>query len=142
MLRKCLFFSSFRHITSIHEKKKPYKCPRCEKHFAQQSHISGHIKAVHEKIKDKQCPLCDYKCTTNQQINAHIMAIHEGIKQYKCSWCEACFSAKHCLEGHIASVHEGNIQFFFLLIPFDLCSIFCNCLKKLSPYICYRIDFY
>ena len=55
------------------------------------------------------------------------MAIHEGIKQYKCSWCEACFSAKHCLEGHIASVHEGNIQFFFLLIPFDLCSIFCNC---------------
>ena len=92
-----------RHIISIHEKKKPYKCPRCDKHFAQQGHINGHVRAVHEGIKDHQCPLCEYRCTTKQQINSHLLAVHEGVKQYKCSWCEACFSSKHCLEGHIAT---------------------------------------
>ena len=92
-----------RHIISIHEKKKPYKCPRCDKCFAQQGHINGHVRAVHEGIKDHQCPLCEYRCTTKQQINSHLLAVHEGVKQFKCSWCEACFSAKHCLEGHIAT---------------------------------------
>jgi uncharacterized Zn-finger protein len=96
-------FSAKRHIISIHEKKKPYKCPRCDKCFAQQGHINGHVRAVHEGIKDHKCPLCEYRCTTKQQINSHLLAVHEGVKQYKCSWCEACFSAKHCLEGHIAT---------------------------------------
>ena len=93
--------NSRKHITAVHDKMKPYKCPKCDKHFAQKGHIGGHIRAVHEKIKSKQCPSCDYRCTTNGQIKSHIIAIHEGIKPYQCSWCVSAFSAKHCLEGHV-----------------------------------------
>ena len=36
-----------RHITSVHEGKRPYDCNICDKTFTQTSHLKQHIKGVH-----------------------------------------------------------------------------------------------
>ena len=36
------------HISAVHEKKKPHKCPECDLSFSQGCGLKRHIEAVHQ----------------------------------------------------------------------------------------------
>ena len=40
-----------RHITSVHEGIKPFKCNICEANFARKSHLNEYSASVHERKK-------------------------------------------------------------------------------------------
>ena len=48
-----------RHISSVHEGIKPFKCNICEAKFARKSHLNSHSTSVHER--KKQPLLCRKK---------------------------------------------------------------------------------
>ena len=49
-----------RHIESVHEGKKPFKCETCEYTYSQKSHLNQHVAKVHEGKKPFKCQICDY----------------------------------------------------------------------------------
>ena len=42
-----------RHVTSVHEGKKPFKCDICDAKFDEKSKLKKHITSVHEQLKAK-----------------------------------------------------------------------------------------
>ena len=49
---------------SVHEKKRPWKCGRCERAFALKQVLDTHVMAVHQKKVFGACPMCG-KAITN-----------------------------------------------------------------------------
>ena len=97
-----------RHIASVHEKIKPYKCPTCGSNFSLKHHMRIHIAAVHERKKLYSCNTCDASFGHKSNLNGHITSVHEGKKTYDCKICDAQFVAKQVLQKHISKVHEGK----------------------------------
>ena len=97
-----------RHITAVHEKIKPHKCPTCELAFSQRSDLKRHITTVHEGFKPYQCNDCGNSFKLKQHLRGHISAVHEKIRPYLCSMCNKAFAKKGNLSGHVSSVHEGK----------------------------------
>lgn len=97
-----------RHVSIVHEKRKPHKCPHngCNKSFSQRCHLKVHISSVHDKQKPHKCSKCDRSFSQNSHLKAHIISVHEKRKQHSCSHCEKSFSGKRDLDLHIASVHD------------------------------------
>ena len=48
-----------KHVASVHEGKKPYKCYFCDHICSQQSDLNKH-----EGKKPFKCDICDYGCST------------------------------------------------------------------------------
>ena len=65
-----------RHIASVHEGKKPFKCDTCDARFALMHHLKSHIASVHEK-KRFNCAKCDASFTQKGHLNIHIKTVHE-----------------------------------------------------------------
>ena len=40
-----------KHVVSVHEKKKPFKCEICDKGFSQKHKMKIHVASVHEEKK-------------------------------------------------------------------------------------------
>ena len=97
-----------RHIASVHEMIKPYKCPTCGSNFLLKHHMRIHISAVHERKKLYSCNNCDASFGLKSNLNGHIKSVHEGKKTYDCKICDAQFVAKQVLQKHISKVHEGK----------------------------------
>ena len=38
------------HISSVHDKKKPFKCEICDKEFTLKQSMAKHIVSIHEKM--------------------------------------------------------------------------------------------
>ena len=53
----------FRHVASVHEKKKPFKCDFSDYSCTQNRFLSKYVLSVHEKKKPFQCEICDYSCS-------------------------------------------------------------------------------
>ena len=95
-----------RHTDSVHEGKKPYKCSICDKRCSLKAELKEHIEIVHEKKKPHKCPICDYKCAKKGNLNTHVASVHEKKKPHKCSICDFSCSQQSQLKRHIYSVHE------------------------------------
>ena len=54
------------------------------------------VSSVHERKKPFKCSLCDSSFSSKQHMNRHITSVHEGKKQltFKCSECDSSFSKK------------------------------------------------
>ena len=70
-----------KHIESIHEKKRPYECSKCDACFTQSHVLKKHIISVHEGNKDYQCPICGGNYKRKDKLKLHISTAHEG-KQF------------------------------------------------------------
>ena len=69
-----------KHISAVHEGKKPFKCSICDKSFGRKSHMELHISAVHEEKKPFECLLCKEGFTRKENMQKHISSVHEKEK--------------------------------------------------------------
>ena len=72
-----------RHIASVHEGNKSFKCKICGYSCSQKSHINQNVVSVHEKNKALKCNICS-SLKTQTSMNQHIATVHERIKPFKC----------------------------------------------------------
>ena len=96
-----------RHISSVHEGKKPNDCGQCGKKFAQKTALEQHVLTVHEGNKSFKCKICRKYFGQPQNLKSHINAVHNKIKPHKCQICKETFPAKINMTQHIAQKHSG-----------------------------------
>jgi uncharacterized Zn-finger protein len=97
-----------KHIRTIHEQRKDFKCPTCQLTFGQSSTLARHIRAVHEQRKDFQCPTCQLTFGYSGHLARHIRAVHEQRKDFQCPTCQLTFGYSGHLARHIRTQHEDK----------------------------------
>ena len=80
-----------KHVMSVHEKLKPYKCEICDKSFAAVGNLNSHVSLVHEKSAQVQCTLCGKTYTNQKVLEKHIEEVHLKIRKYQCDQCPSTF---------------------------------------------------
>ena len=74
-----------RHIHTIHESHKDYRCESCGKSFTQVGSLNKHIHTVHEGHKDHKCESCDKSFidarTLKNHIDTHCQESQENVEQ-------------------------------------------------------------
>ena len=110
-----------RHIKSVDEEKKSFKCNICAAGFATKSKLNGHTRSVHEGKKPFQCNICDARFSKKTDMSRHIESVHEEKKPFKCNACDKTFYKKLDMKKHIESVHEGKKPF-----KCDICNYRCS----------------
>ena len=73
-----------RHVSSVHEGKKPFKCNICNASFARKNHLKTHVASVHEGKKPFKCNICDASFSQKPRLSTHVVSVHEGINANKC----------------------------------------------------------
>ena len=106
-----------RHVDSVHENKKPHKCPICDFTSSQKSTMNIHTASVHEKKRPHKCSICDQSFPKNSKSKRHVESVHEEKQSaHLCSVCDKSFSAKDKLKRHTNSVY---IEKSSLLVRFS-----------------------
>ena len=91
----CNFKGTLTHVSTVHEKKRPFGCDHCNKKFVDRTHLKLHIK-THEQTFI--CAVCDSVFSENSELKDH-------ISKYKCEICENQFTSKGGLQSHHLAVH-------------------------------------
>ena len=114
-----------RHMTEVHEKKRPFKCDICNMEFTRKFHLKNHIRCVHEKkklIKPYKCEICAKAFVAPSDLKLHHAVVHEGKKPFSCKECEENFASKQALLAHTRRRHteeglsEKRLKIFFCQI--------------------------
>ena len=95
-----------RHIKTVHEKVKEFKCDRCLYACSQRTNLRNHINAVHEKKREFKCELCEFTAVVRSKLKYHIKSVHEKILDHKCGQCDYATYKKHKLQEHEKGVHD------------------------------------
>ncbi|XP_047741487.1 zinc finger protein 888 isoform X2 [Hyalella azteca] len=93
------------HVSAVHLKLRPYKCPKCDYAAACDGNLQIHLNSVHEKLRQFQCAICDVKFSSKYSLKNHISSAHLKLKPYKCPHCEYSASQKKTLTRHVSSIH-------------------------------------
>ena len=95
------------HISSIHNKILPFKCPysNCLKKYSSKTRLNVHIR-THTGIKPYKCKICDKSFNENGNLKAHLLR-HEIEKKFKCFYCEKSYKSNGHLKEHINIIHKN-----------------------------------
>ena len=92
------------HISTVHEKKKPYTCTLCGQNFGTKTHLKTHTSGVHEKKKPNQCSICKKYYLNSGQLKMHA-DVHSGERPFGCNICDMKFKRKHHVATHLKTIH-------------------------------------
>ena len=73
-----------RHVSTVHEKIKNYRCDKCNRSFAENGNLKAHIITVHDKEKRFGCDFCGERFLQRRTMKNHVISKH-GTKQSKAS---------------------------------------------------------
>ena len=118
-----------KHIQTIHEGSKDFKCDSCGKSFYSEGYLKKHIHTMHEGSKDFKCDSCDKSFYTEEYLKKHINRVHEeeendeniaeesdngdlieyvdvepiyiGPKEFMCPFCSQKSVTKQKMQRHI-----------------------------------------
>ena len=62
-----------RHVSSVHERKKPFNCELCEKSFAVIPYMRNHFARIHKGEQHGICKICEYICSSKYTWNKSIL---------------------------------------------------------------------
>ena len=99
-----------RHISSVHNKDKPYRCADCTKAFPTKQHLDDH-RRTHTGEKPYVCtwPGCPQAFALQSKLTAHLLA---HVHTYKCTAdiakCTKAYASKGALLDHVAACHNGE----------------------------------
>ena len=94
-----------KHVKTIHENIKAYKCESCEKSFSQKGNLERHVKTVHENLKNHKCEACGKSFSQKGNLIRHLKYVHENIKDFSCDVCDKKFISNSKLKRHIQTFH-------------------------------------
>ena len=95
-----------RKVNMKNSKQSLLECNICNrKSFKTSNHLKKHIKTIHEGRKDFKCDSCGKSFTAAGSLKIHINTIHEGHKDFKCDSCGKSFTIASYLDKHINKVH-------------------------------------
>ena len=57
-------------------------------------YLKKHISLIHEQKKPLNCKYCNAAFAQKQSLNCHTESVHRGKKSFKCNDCDASFSQK------------------------------------------------
>ena len=84
----------------------------CEKTFSFSTNMKKHISIVHDKKKPFSCEICDGSFLSRYDLERHFSKVHEGNKDpFRCYKCNSAFASKGKLKSHIEADHEGKKPF-------------------------------
>lgn len=66
------------HMSTVHLKKKPYKCDLCPKSFGGKRPLKIHRQTVHFKQRPLQCLFCDKRFGQRSNLNVHMKVHRRG----------------------------------------------------------------
>uniref|UniRef100_A0A6P7H5M4 Zinc finger protein 600-like n=1 Tax=Diabrotica virgifera virgifera TaxID=50390 RepID=A0A6P7H5M4_DIAVI len=92
-----------RHITTVHNEEKLFKCKECGKSLKTRNSFRKHMR-THTEEEMFECKVCSKKFREKYVHNDH-MRTHTGENHYTCSLCSATFRNRTLLRNHIASSH-------------------------------------
>ena len=96
-----------RHIRTVHQKLKPYKCGKCDKSFGERRNLNVHVEAVHVNLKVHKCQICDKSFSTNHHLITHKSNVHTrklnnpSEELVNCQICNKSFSRHRDLSRHV-----------------------------------------
>ena len=61
------------------------KCNTCYSIFKTKQNLNRHVTSVHEEKKPFKCKICDAIFSSKQGMTRHIDSVHEGKKPFKCN---------------------------------------------------------
>ena len=96
--------------STVKNRKKKYKCLKCDASFTRRPNLKRHVESVHEGKKPFKCSICDSSFAQSGNLKKHIATVHEGQKPFKCSICDSSFTQSGDLKRHVAAVHRALID--------------------------------
>ena len=104
-----------RHIRTVHQGERRFKCNLCNKSYTSNQdlnvHIQGHFsERIHRPTKHKKiykCDICTTTFTTSGYRNIHIRTLHQG-QRFNCKLCNKSYTLNHNLALHIKQTHLGE----------------------------------
>ena len=73
------------------QRKRPHKCPQCDKGFSREGHLNWHVASVHDKKTPHKCPK---GFSRKGDLNSHVASVHEMKGPHTCPQCDEGFSRK------------------------------------------------
>ena len=80
-------------------RKSKFGCDICKIFFTLKHHLKRHISNVHEGKKPFKCESCDYTFAAKQTLDRHISSVHEKYV-FPCSTCNQEFTRKYERNKH------------------------------------------
>ena len=64
----------------------------CDNSFSHNNDMKKHVQSVHEKKKPFKCDICDYSCSNKNVLKKHVTAVHDEKQPFKFEICDKCFA--------------------------------------------------
>ena len=126
-----------RHLETVHEGRRDYKCNSCEKSYGSKQELDRHTHNFHEghencpkwcenrkkRLEDFICDSCGSSYSGALALDKHILEVHDGQmppKDHKCENCGKAFASKERLSVHVLGVSISIID--LLKFNFTQCS--------------------
>ena len=93
-----------RHVKSVHDGKKTYSCPYCEKQLGRTILIFSEGSQTSKKF---ECEICGKECAKKCELKRHILSVHNEHSSH-CSQCDLKFGTKVAMIRHKKNAHMAN----------------------------------
>lgn len=96
-----------RHIMTVHEEQKPFRCSVCEMSFGRKGVLKKHVQMVHENSRKFECEICTIPFGLKSDLKRHVQSVHQKKRPFVCDICSASFGRRSDLKRHTLSLHPG-----------------------------------